>query len=105
MVELGTGASVVASSYRSALIGPNRWHFFAFAFDGDSIRIYVDGALRASAPASGSIAATDSGLAIGGSPDGTRLYSGELTDVAIYGIAVPESRILQQYRSGVRNHR
>jgi len=74
----------------------------AVTYDGTSIRIYINGALESTSPASGNLAGYDgtNGLALGGGyalADGS--MNGIVQDVAIYGTALSPDRIVAHYQA------
>lgn len=66
---------VVGSTFRqdsSGLLKPGRWHHVAYVYDGAEERLYVDGRVVSSRPASGEIQNSDGPAYIGAIPrDGT----------------------------------
>ncbi|MDX9912172.1 MAG: LamG-like jellyroll fold domain-containing protein [Phycisphaerales bacterium] len=65
----------VGSAYASAeaekpVLQPDRWHHVAGVFDGSEVRLYVDGALVARVPGSGSRKTNNLPLVIGADVDG-----------------------------------
>jgi hypothetical protein len=72
-----------------------QWHHYAASFDGQTLRLYADGKEVASAPATGSAIAPDSGpLTLGQDEGWANRYGNALIDeAAIYGSALPASRI------------
>ncbi|HEY3268766.1 MAG TPA: glycoside hydrolase family 38 C-terminal domain-containing protein [Armatimonadota bacterium] len=72
------------------------WHYVAGTYDGAMMRLYVDGAVAASAAASGSIATTSDSLNIGtkntSAPSGDH-FIGLLADVRIYNQALSAAHI------------
>jgi hypothetical protein len=77
----------------------NVWHHIAGTYDGSLISLYIDGQLVAQQPASGPVAITTDGLAIGNRPGGGPAYrtDGILDDVRIYGSGLSANQIAQIY--------
>ena len=75
------------------------WHHLAGTYDGSLISLYIDGQLAAQQTASGSLAVTTDGLAIGNRPGGSVFFKsdGTLDDVRIYGSALSAGQIAQLY--------
>jgi alpha-mannosidase len=79
------------------------WHHLAAVYDGTSMRLYVDGILKTSLYASGSINRTSDPLYIGtktpSAPSGD-YYKGYLDDIQIYSVALTEQEIRELARQG-----
>ena len=72
------------------------WHHVASTYDGLHLRLYVDGALRATLEHAGSIAAGTFNVNIGRNAQNTdRLYNGLIDEVRIYDGALPPAEIAQ----------
>lgn len=80
-------------------IPADTWTHIAGVWDGQSIRIYLNGELKQSTPAVGSLQANTSPLYIGcdyGTPGGTGI-SGKVDDVRIYNRALSANEIKKLY--------
>jgi hypothetical protein len=75
------------------------WHHVAGTYNGSSMNLYIDGQIAAQQPASGVLAITSDGLAIGSNPSGTNGFSGTLDDVRIYGSTLSAAQIAQLYNT------
>ncbi len=76
------------------LVNFNEWHHVTGVYDGSDLRLYVDGKLDASTPATGAIARNEFAVLIGENSERTgRSFDGLLDDVRIYNYALPESEI------------
>ena len=64
-------------------------------YDGSDLRIYVNGTLKGTTAASGSIDAYDGSLTIGSGGDG--YFDGGLDEVAVFGSALSSTQISAQY--------
>ena len=64
------------------------WTHVAGTYDGATIRLYVDGALVASAPRTGAIPFSTADLVIGAQDDGTGFFAGLIDDVRLYDWAL-----------------
>ena len=71
------------------------WHHIAGTYDGNQLRLYVDGGLVDSEDYLGSINSTTNPVNIGrNSQQTTRLYEGAIDDVKIYNRALSAGEIL-----------
>ena len=71
------------------------WHHVAGTFDGNQIRLYVDGSLADSMDYTGAIATTTFPVNIGrNSENPDRLYEGAIDEVRIYNRALSEAEVL-----------
>ncbi len=75
-------------------VNDDQWHHAAGVYDGTEARIYIDGELDASQPATGQINASDYPLYIGENPQTTgRYWNGLIDDVRVYNQALSEEKI------------
>lgn len=87
----------------STMVGANEWHHVAMVYNGDEIRIYVDGKLDATKPWKGGIAKNDFDVLIGENAEQKgRFFDGLIDDVRIYNYALGESDIMALYNEGVK---
>ena len=71
------------------------WHHVAGTFDGNQLRLYVDGSLADSLDYTGAIATSTYPVNIGRNSQNTdRLYEGAIDEVRIYNRALSEGEIL-----------
>jgi methionine-rich copper-binding protein CopC len=70
----------------------NTWTFLAAAYDGSTLKMYVNGQLASSQALSGSISPTSDPLYLGGNWDG-ETFAGEIANVRIYNTALSQSAI------------
>jgi len=71
------------------------WHHVAGTFDGNQLRLYVDGSLAGSMDYTGAIALTTFPVNIGRNSQNTdRLYEGAIDEVRIFNRALSEGEIL-----------
>lgn len=80
-----------------ALVPGRTHHVLATYAAGGERRLYVDGTLVASAPASGDIRATATALRIGSA---TQPFDGVIDEVAIFGRELSASDVLDRWRAG-----
>ena len=80
---------------------PNgEWIHLAMTYDGAEARIYVNGEIDATAPASGAIEASADELRIGrGAPAG--YFSGTLDEIAIFSVALEQDEIKNVMDNGL----
>ena len=74
------------------------WHNVAGTFDGTTQKVYIDGILEGSAAYSGSIVSSPYHLNIGAVPyttGGSRLFNGNIDEVAIWNSALTASQLIQ----------
>jgi glucose/arabinose dehydrogenase len=69
------------------------WTHVAGTYDGSMLRIYVNGNLEASQPASGTLEVNTSPLRIGGNTYSNEFFPGRIDDVRIYDRALSEAEI------------
>lgn len=94
----GTGLVVPStrsgSIYGKTNVNDGQWHHVTGTYDGSKIRLYVDGALDASAEAKGSIKANDKAVCIGENAEKTgRFWNGLIDDVRVYNYALNADEI------------
>ncbi len=74
------------------------WTYVVAVYDGSEMRTYVDGALDASQPATGTIVANDDSFDIGCRSDsGSYLFEGQISQVRIWARVLSEAEIQQQF--------
>jgi hypothetical protein len=75
-------------------VNDGQWHHVAGVYDGDELRLYVDGALDASAPTAGPINVNEYPVYIGENAEHPgREWNGLIDDVRIYDYALSESEV------------
>jgi hypothetical protein len=83
---------------------PGRVYHVVETFDGQALRIYVDGLLESTMPLSGTLDfLSGSGLGIGGTSlggGGDPLFSGTIDEVAIYGAALTPLQVMKHFTAG-----
>jgi hypothetical protein len=101
-----SGAS--APSFQVKGVGslfPGQVHQVVATYDGSNLRLYVDGVLNGTSPATGSLdysgIGPQTGLAIGGALGSTEpIFAGAISDVSIYAAALSATTIEQHYTVG-----
>jgi hypothetical protein len=77
-------------------VNDGQWHQVVGVYDGAELRLYVDGALDVSVPATGSIATNDSPVMIGENAQVRgREWNGLIDDVRIYNYALSENEVVE----------
>ena len=78
------------------------WHFVVGTFDGSTMKLYVDGALKSSQPKTYS-SLNDSTLTIGKHHAGvaTDFFNGKIDDIRIFDKAIGEAEVLQLFNDGI----
>jgi tetratricopeptide (TPR) repeat protein len=87
----------------STEVAANEWHHVAVVYNGDEVRIYVDGRLDAAKPWKDGIAVNDFDVLIGENAEQKgRFFDGLIDDVRIYNYALGESDIMALYNEGAK---
>jgi hypothetical protein len=66
-------------------------------YDGSNVRLYLNGSLDSTTPASGSIATNATALFIGQRGDGTARWRGRIDEVAVYGVVLSGPQVAEHY--------
>ena len=81
-------------------ITPDAWHHLALVYDGSAtLTLYVDGAVAASMPASGTITDTAPSLRVGKDTNNNGLAT-TVDEVAVYNVALTAGQITNHYSVG-----
>jgi len=72
---------------------PGVWTHYAGTYDGEQIKLFVNGKLEATAPAKGRMPHSEASLFIGGIESGDRSFVGRLEDVRFYKQALADDVI------------
>ena len=104
-LEISTSGSNYVIAADTAYVIPNAtWAYVAGTFDGQTARLYVDGALVASTPLVGTLASpAASPFTIGAIRDTTTRawFRGLVSDVRVYSDALTDAEILANYQAGL----
>ena len=94
------GNTYVVGSQTSIMDG--EWHHVVATYDGQYMKMYVDGVLEGTTPFTGTIGVNTNNLAVGvnKSFNGER-FRGLLDEVALYGRALGPGEIDQHYRAAI----
>ena len=80
-------------------IGPSiqdgEWHFLAGTWDGDDIRLYIDGKLEADMPCKGELKPNNDPLFIGARGGSGRFLTGALDEIKVYNYALTKDELLK----------
>ena len=90
-----------AEAYGSSALAINTWTHLAETYDGSAVRLYINGVLASSSPATGAIATSTSPLQIGGDSIYGQYFAGLIDEVRIYDRALSASEILADMNSPV----
>ena len=86
-------------------IGPSiqdgEWHFLAGTWDGNDIKLYIDGELEAEMPCKGELSPNDASLYIGARGASQRFLTGALDEVKVYNYALTKDELVQDMATPV----
>ena len=89
-------------------IGPTiqdgEWHFLAGTWDGDDIRLYIDGELEAEMPCKGELKPNDESLYIGARGGSQRFLTGALDEIKMYNYALTKEELLKDMAEPITLH-
>jgi hypothetical protein len=93
---VGTGSAQITDE--TGFTWDGQWHHIVGAYDGSTVSLYVDKALVASTPASGTIQSSfGTPLTLGRFNGGGFTFAGDLDEVAIYDHALTADQIHHHY--------
>ena len=91
----------VASVDSNSGISVNVWNFIVYSYNGDYIRVYINGVLvKTSSKVSGNIISANSNLLIGNNPSMERTYNGIIDEFRIYNTAKSAEWTKADYNNG-----
>ncbi|EKE15915.1 MAG: PKD protein [uncultured bacterium] len=96
------GTAIIAHSAIVPNIG--EWYYLTGLYDGSEVKIYVNGVLAGSTPATGSIGTDTSDIRIGYDVNGVSYFSGQVDELAIYDRALSASEIGAHYNAGIPSY-
>lgn len=79
----------------------NRWYHFVGTYDGANIKIYKDGKLVGTTPATGNLGVNDVSAKIGTFQGTNYNFNGQIDDVRIYNYALTQEQIILLYNDNV----
>jgi hypothetical protein len=97
--QLGNGGGYVLATGTTAA-QTNTWYHVAMTYDGTTLKLYVNGALDASAAAVNAMTPTTQGFSIGGLPSGPWDFAGRIDELSLYNRALTSSEVLGIYTAG-----
>ncbi|VVB58145.1 Right handed beta helix region [Candidatus Anstonella stagnisolia] len=107
---INVGGTYYNASYATSNINNNQWYHMVGTYDGETARLYVNGAEVASnTNPSGAISyASSNPLCIGSEPDGTvcstgQYFNGSIDDVAIFSRNLSTQEILALYNANANS--
>jgi len=94
-----TQAAVIATG--STILETDQWQHVAMVYDGEEIRVYLDGELDGSADCSGDINENDFSVWISKKADEANFFDGVMDDLAILNVALTEEQLKSYMEGGV----
>lgn len=96
---MGRGTTVISAS---GLIQANVWQHVALTFDGSNVRLYWNGTLVGSTVTVGvDVSSVPAPVSIGArNTTASNFFTGSISNVAVYGTALPASRIQAHVQAG-----
>lgn len=89
-------------------IGPSiqdgKWHFLAGTWDGDDIRLYINGELETEMPCKGELKPNNDPLFIGARGGSGRFLTGALDEIKMYNYALTKEELLKDMEAPVTLH-
>ncbi len=84
-------------------VAPGGWHHVACTYDGQALRLYVDGVADGDLPAAGTLqyGMTGSDDVLIGAWNDAQFFDGAIDEVAIHDRALPASELLERARRGL----
>ncbi|HSD84489.1 MAG TPA: LamG-like jellyroll fold domain-containing protein [Anaerolineae bacterium] len=77
-----------ATSYLAYDVDNTHWHHYAFTYDGDAVRTFIDGKELVTLPYSGTVAYSTNNLLIGRSASVAAVFNGYIDELRIYDRAL-----------------
>jgi len=99
-LKAGNRTNTLLGSNSSELVN-GQWAHVAATYDGESLRLYHNGAEVGVTPLQGNVAANPAvQAAIGNQPNGGRGFVGLIDDVCIFNVAIAPREIRELYNAG-----
>ena len=97
---LGSGATTILYSEDNLTLGD--WHHVFATYDGNEMKLYLDGVLNSNKTASNAYTAFDDDLYIGApSSAGSNSFNGSMDEIAIYDSTLDSDEVLERYERGI----
>ena len=77
----------------------NEWYHLAMTYDCATLKMYVNGQLRNSAPLTGSLKLTSRDIAIGSDNNAQKYFKGSIDEVMFFGTALSQTEIQANYNN------
>lgn len=74
-----------------------RWYHAVVTYDGSNVRIYLNGVIDYTGPATGSVTTNATNLFVGRRGDGSNHWNGKISDVAIYAAVLTPAQVAAHY--------
>ncbi|MBN1281141.1 MAG: InlB B-repeat-containing protein [Candidatus Thermoplasmatota archaeon] len=97
----GGGLNPGTQIFDSTGLPLNQWSHIATTYDGQTLKVYVNGVLKNSAALTGTITTSNDPLYIGASLSWGEYYNGAIDEVRVYNYALPQSEILTDMNTPV----
>lgn len=91
------GAEIDISSTGSPALNDNNWHLATGTWDGQVVKVYVDGILYNTRNASGTLTHTSDPFNIGSNSNGSNLHSGSIDEARVYNRALSPAEVQALY--------
>jgi hypothetical protein len=88
--------------YSSGGLQPGTWHHVVGAYDGSTLRLYVDGSLEGQVSSTRSLPTSGWPLAIGADVWGGENFGGRVDEVAIYDYPLSQQQVTEHFDAGRR---
>jgi hypothetical protein len=86
--------------YHSGALSKNTWYFLTATYDGQKVKFYINGKIKAEYNFTHPVHTSHEALYIGSSyPGSYEVFSGRIDELRIYNRAISESEIQQLYQS------
>src|SRR5262249_21991041 len=95
--SVAVGGAIIGGSYAeakaSSVLATSTWTHLAVTYDGSNVRLYVNGNLTSTTPATGSITTSTNPLQIGSDSIYGQSFNGLIDEVRVYNAALTASQI------------
>jgi len=87
----------ITADWEDKIAKTQQWYYLVFTYNGSYLNLYINGEIKKTKEAKGSIKIKDNYLSIGGKPYAKHTVGGIVDEVAIYDIALTPKEIKQYY--------